>query len=381
MTILLVGGTGNAGSSILGGLAGREVLSVSRSQPAATPAPGIRWKPVDLENPATLRRALAGEQIDTLIFAAGGKLHLAPYEPIHVAAVRRLTHRLRRRNDFTAADYRRAAALTQSLDEEGENIGRFRTAVEAVRASGAGLRHIIMLTGGMYYGVHTGPIFDKSWSGELSEESPRSVGPNWYFEIEDYAARLAQELCPVTVLRPSFILTEGHGQNLAYCICMYLEHQKRMGLKGTFPGGAGNYLCEFSLTPSILFGEFVAWVLDNPQLWGETFNVTCDKAVTWRELWTQLCEWYGLEVDVPAMPQSLGRRIRELALEDGILQEQGFSPVYFTPFDFIDMTMVCDWPAKYSMRKAAGLGFRSDADVMATFRACMDYLRAGRGRA
>lgn len=370
MDVMLIGGTGTAGRSILGHLSGDlSVLAVSRTKPAEPLPRHVRWMSVDISTRENVKEAFKKEAVDTLIYAAAGQPVISKYKPFDVAALRRLAKRVSRERLHPADVYLKAAMLTQTYDPDRRNYCLFSNVVNALRELGKPVRHIVLLTGGMYYGIQGGPIFNPGWTGLLTEESPRYPGLNWYYDMEDYAENLRQNFCPVTVLRPSYILYEGGfvRQNLAHSIGLYLACQRQLGAKAVFPGGEENYHCSWSFTPSSLIGRQVDWVIHRPDLWGGVFNSVAEQPITWSTLWPQLAAAYGLDVEVPKHPISVGKLFREHLDDYPLVTAHGYDPDYFTPMDFIDIAMVCYWNMVYSMEKATALGFSAAANVARPF--------------
>jgi hypothetical protein len=104
--------------------------------------------------------------------------------------------------------------------------------------------------------------------------------------------------------------------------------------------------------------------VQRPDTWGQTFNVAASEAPPWSVLWPQLAALYGLPVAVPDQPLSVGRMMRADPAAAARLRALGYDLGGFTPIDFIDLAMVCDWDQVLSMRKAQDLGFDANADIL-----------------
>lgn len=370
MKALVVGGSGTVGLAIVHGLADCcNVLAISRSPPPIALPSGSRWIGADIDDPRSIGSALQGAAIDVLIYAAFAPDPASTSKPFNVAALRRLAHRVRDQHAWSEAQLTRAARITYALDADHRNLNLFRAVVDTVRARQPTLRHFILITGAKTYGVQWGPTFGSPWSMPLTEESPRHAGPNWYFEVEDHAAALTRSGLPVTVVRPPFVLDEwGVGRlNLAQSLCLYLELLKQRGDPAVFPGGLGGYSRRWSLAPSSLIGRLVAWLARTPATWGQTFNVAAPDTPSWAALWPALAGLYELPFVVPNQPVSVGSTLRADAGSTRRLRALGYDPDGFTPIDFIDLAMVCDWDQILSMRKAETLGFDATADLLRPF--------------
>lgn len=370
MKALVVGGSGTVGLAIVHGLAECcEVLAISRTPPPVPLPSGSRWIRTDIADPCSLRSALQGAAIDVLIYAAFAPDPAATPKPFNVAALRRLAHRVRNQRSWSEAQLTRAARITYALDSGNRNLDLFRTVVDIARVAQPTLRHVILITGAKAYGVQWGPTFGSPWPMPLTEDSPRHAGPNWYFHVEDHAAALTRSGLPVTVVRPPFVLDEwGGGRlNLAQSLCLYLELLKRRGDPAVFPGGVASYSKCWSMAPSSLIGRLVAWLARSPATWGQAFNVAASDCPAWATLWPALADLYGLPVVVPEQPVSVGAALRADPGSIRQLRTLGYDPDSFTPIDFIDLAMVCDWDQILSMRKAESLGFDAAADIIRPF--------------
>jgi nucleoside-diphosphate-sugar epimerase len=136
---VVVGSTGIVGRAIaakLAELGGWRVVGVTRSGGIA---PGVDEAiAVDLRDPDEARRRLA---------PAVGATHL-----------------------FFAAYLPQAGWA----EEVGPNLSLLVNAVEGLEAVGAPLRHVTLITGAKYYGVHLGPT-----AAPAAETEPRHLGPNF----------------------------------------------------------------------------------------------------------------------------------------------------------------------------------------------------------
>lgn len=370
MKVLVIGGSGTVGFALLHGL-GRdcEVIALSRTAPPVPLPHGVRWRAADIADAHSIQQALQGEPIEVLIYAAFTFTETSASKPLCVAAARRLAHRVRNQGVWEDAQLIRAAQLTYSLDIAQSNLRLFRNVIDAVRDDRAPLQHVILVTGAKTYGVQWGPTFGSSWQMPLTEDAPRHPGPNWYFDLEDYGAALTLSGLPVTVLRPGFVLDElGLGRlNLAHSLCVYLGLLRQCGVPAIFPGGSGNYQSRWSMTPSALLGRIASWIIHCPETWGLAFNVAAHDAPSWANLWPVLASLYGLAVEVPEQPLSIGASMRADARSIALLRHMGYNPAGATPIDFIDQAMVCDWDQVLSMRKAQQWGFDATADLIRPF--------------
>jgi nucleoside-diphosphate-sugar epimerase len=176
-TAVVVGATGIIGRAIaakLAELGGWRVIGVTRS---GSTVPGVdETIAVDLRDPEEARRRLA---------PAAGATHLffAAYLP---------------QGSWAA--------------EVGPNRALLVNAVEGLEAVGAHLRHVTLITGAKYYGVHLGPS-----AAPAAETEPRHFGANFYYDQEDYLRSRRDAAWRWTHLVPTHLtgFATGNPMNLA----------------------------------------------------------------------------------------------------------------------------------------------------------------------
>src|SRR5215471_5137209 len=220
-TAVVVGATGIIGRAIAAKLAGQggwRVIGVTRS--GAT-VPGVNEAiAVDLSDPKEARRRLV---------PAAGATHL-----------------------FFAAYLPQVSWAA----EVGPNRALLVNAVEGLEAVGAPLRHITLITGAKYYGVHLGPS-----AAPAAETEPRHLGPNFYYDQEDYLRSRTDAAWHWNNLVPTHLtgFATGNPMNLALSVAVYASLVRAAGLRLDFPGTAAAFGALTQVVDAEQLAEAAAW--------------------------------------------------------------------------------------------------------------------------
>src|SRR5262252_699049 len=227
-TAVVVGATGIIGRAIAAKLAGQggwRVIGVTRS--GAT-VPGVNEAiAVDLSDPKEARRRLV---------PAAGATHL-----------------------FFAAYLPQVSWAA----EVGPNRALLVNAVEGLEAVGAPLRHITLITGAKYYGVHLGPS-----AAPAAETEPRHLGPNFYYDQEDYLRSRTDAAWHWNNLVPTHLTASAFG-----ALTQVVDAEQ--------------------------LAEAAAWSAVAPRAAGEVFNVANGDPTRWSHLWPAFADYFGVPAGGP----------------------------------------------------------------------------------
>lgn len=181
--------------------------------------------------------------------------------------------------------------------EIGRNIDLLRNTLDALRAVGAPLRHLVLYQGGKAYGAHLGPFRTPA-----KESDPRVAVPLFYYAQEDLVrSRAREDGFTFTVLRPNHILGLGFGGfvNLLHYIALYASVCKASGLPLAFPGGRSGYSSLFEMTDARLLARASIWATQEVRAQDETFNITNGDLVRWENIWPRLADYFGIPLAPP----------------------------------------------------------------------------------
>jgi nucleoside-diphosphate-sugar epimerase len=341
-TAVVVGSTGIIGRAIaakLAGLGGWRVLGVTRS---GGTVPGVDEAiAVDLRDPEEARRRLA---------PAAGATHLffAAYLP---------------QGSWAA--------------EVGPNRALLVHAVEGLEAVGAPLRHVTLITGAKYYGVHLGPS-----TAPAAETEPRHVGPNFYYDQEDYLRSRRDAAWRWTHLVPTHLtgFATGNPMNLALSVAVYASLVRAAGLRLDFPGSAAAFGAMTQVVDAEQLAEAAAWSAVTPQAAGEVFNVANGDPTRWSQLWPAIADYFGVPAGGPRpiplssfMPE-LAPLWKEMAAKYGLAQPELGSLVNW---GFLEFMFAIEYDIVLALGKIRRAGFVRHPDTLEGFyRRFDDYRRA-----
>jgi nucleoside-diphosphate-sugar epimerase len=283
-TALVAGASGIVGTGVAQQLqrSGWHVLCASRSGGGGLP--GTKGIALDLMDATTCSKALSREP---------GVTHL-----------------------FYAA-YQQAASRAAEVEP---NLAMLRNVVEAAQSQCPGLQKVVLVTGAKFYGIQWG-----STRTPCRETDPRQLGPNFYYDQEDFL-RSAQQgrrwsWCN---LIPPFVsgYAVGNPMNLVLGVGLYAAVSRELGLPLRFPGSARAYESLHQIADARQIGDAAAWAAVSDQARNEAFNVTNGDPARWTRTWPQIARHFGMEAaelktmplaDVMAEQASVWRRLAQRA--------------------------------------------------------------------
>jgi nucleoside-diphosphate-sugar epimerase len=339
---VVVGATGIIGRAItakLAELGGWQVIGVTRS---GSTVPGVdETIAADLRDPVEARRRLA---------PAAGATHL-----------------------FFAAYLPQASWA----EEVGPNRALLVNAVEGLEAVGAPLRHVTLVTGAKYYGVHLGPS-----AAPAAETEPRHLGPNFYYDQEDYLRSRECAAWRWTNLVPTHLtgFAIGNPMNLALSLAVYASLVREAGLRLDFPGTAAAFGAMTQVVDAEQLAEAAAWSAVTPQAAGEVFNVANGDSTRWSQLWPAFAEYFGVKAGGPR-PIPLSSFMPELApLWTKMAAKYGLAQPELGPlvnWGFLEFQFAIEYDIVLALGKIRRAGFARHSDTLEGFyRRFDDYRRA-----
>jgi nucleoside-diphosphate-sugar epimerase len=238
--------------------AGWEVIAVSRRRPELLEGREYRHLPLDLQDDAACRAA--------------------------VADLGRVTHVV------YAAVYELPGLISGWSDpHQIQTNGRMLRNLLEPLADVARLEHVTLLQGTKAYGGHVQPM-----RVPAREDQPRVEHPNFYWLHEDYLrATGPAKGFAFTILRPQLIVGPNHGvvMNPLPVIGVYAAMRRAEGLPFSFPGGA-EWVWE--AVDTRLLAQAALWAARAPAAADQIFNVTNGEVFSWRDLWPAMARTLGV---------------------------------------------------------------------------------------
>ena len=351
-TALIAGYTGAVGGALARELAGHaewQVYGLARRPAAAaaaagTGAPGVTAVAADMADRAALRRALEPLTDITHLFYCG-----------------------------------RATHAEQVIEDAAANLALLDNVVTATEAAAPGLRHVHLVQGGKYYGVHVGPF-----PTPAEESQPRAPIDNFNYDQQDYLShRSAAAQWSWSASRPNTLVhfSPAIARNLVSTLGAYAAICRELGAALDFPGPRGAYDSLTQLTTIELQARAMVWMATEPACANEAFNVTNTDLFRWHALWPKLAEAFGMPLGsvrplrLAEVMAGRGELWRHLCARHGLVQPR-LDRV--ANWGYADATLERTWDEILSHNKARRLGFHDWDDSLTRFFAVLDqYRQAG----
>ena len=345
-TALIAGYTGAVGGALARELAGRgewQVYGLARHAPAAG-LPGVTGVAADMADRDGLRRALAPLDGVTHLFYCG-----------------------------------RATHAEQAIEDASANLVLLENVVTATEAAAAGLRHVHLVQGGKYYGVHVGPF-----PTPAEESQPRAPIDNFNYDQQDYlSSRAATAGWTWSASRPNTLVhySPAIARNLVSTLGAWAAICRELDAALDFPGPPAAYDSLTQLTTIELLARAIAWMATEPACANEAFNVTNTDLFRWHALWPRLAQAFGIPLG-PVRPLRLaeamagrGELWRKLCARHGLVQPD-LDRV--ANWGYADATLERTWDEILSHNKARRLGFHAWDDSLTRFFTVLDQYRRAR---
>ena len=259
-TAFVVGATGAVGTALVSHLAGLDswtVLGVSR-RPPRYPVDGVSYLHWDLVEPADRVNVLAGHPPVTHIFYCA-----------------RVTH------------------SDQPVESTSENLRLLKNAIEAVERTPSELRHVHLVQGGKYYGVHLGPF-----PTPAPEDQGRCAVSNFYHAQQDFLCNRAQDAeWNWSASRPNTLLhfSPHIARNIVSTLGCYAAICSELGVPLDFPGPAGAFDSLTQVTTLGVLARTIERIATDPHCAGKAFNVTNTDVFRWNAVWPRLARMFRVK--------------------------------------------------------------------------------------
>lgn len=386
---LVAGATGSVGTPIVNALVarGRPVVAVAR-RIDSDPRPEVTAVAVDINDRDALRAALADHRITEVYYAVKRRPLQAMWKPRDPQSTRR---KLRRASQILRAlrwlpGLERTAqhAIAKAANAAGadaENLQMLRNLIEATEMAPHGLRHLVVVTGTMHYGMHLGPDLYRGHEVPYDDRrTPRCPGGCWYHTVEDWLTETEKSFS-WTVLRPTIVISQAIRPSSDYgtTLAIWASLCKARGEPAVFPGDREAQDMRQDLTPGPLVAEMALWSARTPAAAGQSFNCACGQRLPLRDIFTELACSVGVEPAFSASGLRLGPRFADAqATWDRHVERHGLVPLDLsrgcTPHS-VDTTHIMYWDVELTMDKARDAGFTDIPDLRSVMPDLVQRLR------
>ncbi len=340
---LIAGVTGAVGGALakhLSGVEGWQIAGICR-KPAAQPWPGVEYIHADMTDAAACRGAFRGHDDVTHLVYCG-----------------------------------RASHDDQGRESVSGNLALLRNVLEATSAASTALRHVHLVQGGKYYGVHVGPF-----PTPAREDDARCVVSNFYYAQEDFLReQSAVSQWRWSASRPNTLLhfSPHNARNLVSTLGAYAAICRELGSALDFSGPEGAFTSLTQLTSTTLLSRAITWMATDDEATDNAFNVANGDLIRWSRFWPKLAAAFD-------MPMG---SVRPLRLADvmadkepvwqAVVERYGLIKRPLTAvaaWDFADGTLERTWDEIQSTIKARKFGFSDFADSEEDFFKILDRYR------
>ena len=334
-TAFVAGATGAVGTALashLVSLDGWTVTGVSRRAPEF-PVRGVSYLCCDLLDPAACARALA------------------PLPPVtHLFYCARVTH------------------SDQPVESTSQNLRLLENAIEAVGQASSELRHVHLVQGGKYYGVHLGPF-----PNPAREDQARCAVTNFYHAQQDYLWDCSNGAdWNWSASRPNTLLhySPDIARNIVSTLGCYASICGELGVPLDFPGPVGAYDSLTQVTSLKLLARTMERIVTDPGCADQAFNVTNTDVFRWNAVWPRFAQRTQVEAGA-VRPTHLAEAMADKEVvwqrvcERHRLRPTKMSDVANWPF--ADATLERDWDEILCHNRARGHGLDGWDDSVARF--------------
>jgi nucleoside-diphosphate-sugar epimerase len=260
-----------------------------------------------------------------------------------------------------------------------DNLAMLRNVVEAIEPAAPGLRHVHLVEGGKWYGLHHGP-----YKTPAKEDDPRHPSPNFYYDQQDFLeARQRGKRWSWSASRPNVIcdFAPGRARSLVTILGAYAAIRRELGLALDFPGKPGAYDTLTEVTEAGHLARAMLWMASEPSCANQAFNITNGDLFRWRNLWPRLAAWFEMPAgDVRPI------RLAEWAADkapvwERVVARHGLRPTPFAEialWGFGDFVLGQDFDLVSDMTKARRFGFHDVVDSEAMLFDLLEQYRAAR---
>ena len=316
------------------------VVGLCRNAPSASSR--VRWISADLGDADRCRRALADHSDITHVFYCA-----------------------------------RAEHGEGGVESVEKNVAMLRNVLDAVEQTARRLRHVHLVEGGKWYGLHLG-----RYPTPAHEDDPRHMPPNFYFDQEDLLrTRQEGQAWTWSASRPNVVcdFAPERPRNLVSIIGAYAAICGELGLRFDFPGKPGNFTALTELTDASLLARGMVHMATNPACQNRAFNITNGDLIRWEREWPRIARLFGLE---PGMVRTLSlarwmedkepvwaRIVAKHGLEPRRLQEVAL-------WGFADFVFGQDYDVVSNLNRLRRSGFH---EIVDTGEMLLDQLQQYRG--
>jgi nucleoside-diphosphate-sugar epimerase len=259
------------------------------------------------------------------------------------------------------------------------NLAILDAVVRATERVSSKLRHVHLVQGGKYYGVHFGPF-----PTPAREDDPRAVVDNFYYAQEDYLRERSKGgRWGWSASRPTTLLhfSPTNARNLVSTLGAYAAICREVGAALDFPGPEGSYTSLSQYTSTDLLSNAMAWMARDEKAANNAFNIANGDLMRWSRTWPRLAAAFGMSLG-SVRPVTLADVMADKeAVWTSIMKRHGLEPRPLSAvahWAYADMTLMRWWDEYQLTNKARAFGFHDWRDSEDEFLSILERYRQAR---
>lgn len=265
------------------------------------------------------------------------------------------------------------------------NKAMIENTLEAVNSKTT-LTHAMLITGLKHY---LGPFEDYAKNPAetpFRESQDRLPGQNFYYDQEDALFEGAEKYGYTwSVHRPHTMIgyALGNVMNMGVTLAIYASICKETGRPFVFPGSPEQFNGVTDITDARIMAKHAIWSSTAPQAKNQAFNTVNGEVFRWRQLWSSIAEYFGL--DDPGYPDTMSPLEPRMTDADEIWQTiveknnlQSFKASELASWWHTDADLGRTVETFADMGKSRELGFLEYQNTLKSFTDLFDRLRGER---
>jgi nucleoside-diphosphate-sugar epimerase len=186
----------------------------------------------------------------------------------------------------------RAAHGESGVESVEKNVALLRNTLDAVERVSPAFKHIHLVEGTKWYGMHLGPF-----QTPAREDQPRHLPPNFYYDQQDLLSeRQKGKAWTWSASRPNFLcdFAPERPRNAPTVIGAYAAICRELNVPLDFPGTEACYKALADVTDARLLARAMLFLATHPQAANQAFNVTNGDQYRWCNVWPRIAAAYGI---------------------------------------------------------------------------------------
>jgi nucleoside-diphosphate-sugar epimerase len=215
------------------------------------------------------------------------------YVAADLADADRLAAALKPHADISHVFYTARVAHGESgVESVEDNFALLRNTVDVATRTAKQLKHIHLVEGTKWYGMHLGPF-----ATPAREDQPRHLPPNFYYDQQDYLSdRQRGQGWTWSASRPNFLcdFAPERPRNAPTLVGAYAAICRELNTPLDFPGTETCYRALADVTDAGLLARAMVFLATSGKAHNQAFNVTNGDLYRWCQLWPRIASSYGI---------------------------------------------------------------------------------------